>query len=526
MTSEQKLHIGNLLNGYADNRSQEALISLVAEKSGMLTICRSVLKEVYANKNGMRDWMKDECKSRKIDLQLFLHDLAAVIEIFSLDKGEDRRYALLGIPGGSSEETIKKAYRRLSKKYHPDSSENTHSNDPDKFIEITKAYKELLEKESSRGRLEDIRPDAGTAARADTVNRTATSGNSKQPKHKSAWFQSVGLNAFLPSHKMYLWSLGCVLGLAIILGSISLMHKKRMMIAGLQQSRGEVTVSTEVIEIVPEKQSDQVVVGEVMDTIQEETAEETELIEEPAHIALVDDKPEAVVEEIQFDIEEPVLVAKEQVPVSIHRDVQKRIIASESSAEKFKSDVEKVDKKVKKNLSLQPAAKGDSGAMQSEQPVEKALHHIDWTIPPSTNKILLQTALVASTQQTDVAPVTIDLQTRVKNFLQDYIYAYEQRDLDLFSSFFLDDASENGRPFSETQAAYVKLFSVTSDLSLKIVDTISQEDNEGVAVVGRFKVYWHYNDSGVMYGKGIISMRLAEQYGKLRVKQIDYTFDE
>ncbi len=54
-----------------------------------------------------------------------------------------RYYRLLGIPPESSLEEIKKAYRILARKYHPDSS-----NDPatrEKFIEVTHAYERIME---------------------------------------------------------------------------------------------------------------------------------------------------------------------------------------------------------------------------------------------------------------------------------------------------------------------------------------------------------------------------------------------
>lgn len=45
-------------------------------------------------------------------------------------------YEVLGVPNGTSVEDCKKAYRSLSKKYHPDSPSGDH----DKFEEIAKAY--------------------------------------------------------------------------------------------------------------------------------------------------------------------------------------------------------------------------------------------------------------------------------------------------------------------------------------------------------------------------------------------------
>lgn len=61
-------------------------------------------------------------------------------------------YEILGIPRSASEEEIKKAYRRLSRKYHPDAN----INNPDKvraeetFKEIQQAYQQIID-ERERG---------------------------------------------------------------------------------------------------------------------------------------------------------------------------------------------------------------------------------------------------------------------------------------------------------------------------------------------------------------------------------------
>jgi molecular chaperone DnaJ len=50
-------------------------------------------------------------------------------------------YEVLGLTKGASKEEIKKAYRKLSKQYHPDI--NKDDNAVDKFKEISEAYEVL-----------------------------------------------------------------------------------------------------------------------------------------------------------------------------------------------------------------------------------------------------------------------------------------------------------------------------------------------------------------------------------------------
>ena len=53
-------------------------------------------------------------------------------------------YEVLGVSNGASVEDCKKAYRRLSKKYHPDSP----SGDANKFDEIARAFKSIESEQS------------------------------------------------------------------------------------------------------------------------------------------------------------------------------------------------------------------------------------------------------------------------------------------------------------------------------------------------------------------------------------------
>ena len=55
-------------------------------------------------------------------------------------------YSVLGIPRNASDEEIKKAYRRLSRKYHPDANINNPNKDQaeEKFKEVQQAYEQIM----------------------------------------------------------------------------------------------------------------------------------------------------------------------------------------------------------------------------------------------------------------------------------------------------------------------------------------------------------------------------------------------
>jgi len=63
-------------------------------------------------------------------------------------------YEVLGVPKGASAEEIKKAYRRLAKKYHPDNYVNNPLADlaAEKFKEINEAYEQLTGGNAQQGK--------------------------------------------------------------------------------------------------------------------------------------------------------------------------------------------------------------------------------------------------------------------------------------------------------------------------------------------------------------------------------------
>lgn len=61
-------------------------------------------------------------------------------------------YSVLGVPGNATEEEIKKAYKALSRRYHPDANVNNPNKDAaeEKFKEIQQAYQQIM-KERTEG---------------------------------------------------------------------------------------------------------------------------------------------------------------------------------------------------------------------------------------------------------------------------------------------------------------------------------------------------------------------------------------
>ena len=55
-------------------------------------------------------------------------------------------YSVLGIPRSASDDEVKKAYRKLSRKYHPDANINNPNKEQaeEKFKEVQQAYEQIM----------------------------------------------------------------------------------------------------------------------------------------------------------------------------------------------------------------------------------------------------------------------------------------------------------------------------------------------------------------------------------------------
>lgn len=54
-------------------------------------------------------------------------------------------YKVLGVPSSASDDEIKKAYRQLSKKYHPDDNPDDPEAAEEKFKEVQEAYRQIVD---------------------------------------------------------------------------------------------------------------------------------------------------------------------------------------------------------------------------------------------------------------------------------------------------------------------------------------------------------------------------------------------
>ena len=140
MNTLEREHIGRLIRRFAAGAATDDLLILIAEHSGLLEACKHLLAETKDPVTAA--WLKSECEAAKTRPGLFQAEIEAILTIIKPSQEHADLYALLELEPGAGREAIKRNYRRLSRRYHPDSGGSKQ--DEDTFIRITQAYQRLL----------------------------------------------------------------------------------------------------------------------------------------------------------------------------------------------------------------------------------------------------------------------------------------------------------------------------------------------------------------------------------------------
>lgn len=135
-----KTNISRLLKQLSRNSSTENTIAFVADNSGMLQSCKRILVLCREGRAELLEWLQKECVEHGVRYPSFLQEVGHVIEIFRSDDEKDDSYETLGLSPSASLAEVKRAYRKLTVQYHPDTAGTADKNTTERFIEINKAY--------------------------------------------------------------------------------------------------------------------------------------------------------------------------------------------------------------------------------------------------------------------------------------------------------------------------------------------------------------------------------------------------
>ncbi|HHL34125.1 MAG TPA: hypothetical protein ENJ30_07155 [Desulfobulbaceae bacterium] len=571
MKSLNRQDIQQLVKTLAGNTATEELIAFVADNDGMLRSCRIFLSTLQGE-NDFPGWFRHACQQRKLDPERVVKEIRRLLQIFRPEDTRDEElYTVLGLAPDATLAEVKKAFRHLSRLYHPDSS-SSGSGDSARFIAVCQAYKTILAKEANK---QDQRQNRGSAG---------------------PWIYRKKRDPFSEQKKKYII---LVSTLSVALGVVSILapfiYKKHVMLSQFAAQRElprEQKVQQDNTSASPEdntswkEQSDNLQAdvdvapsGRVQQAERKTgiVSKERVSTDDVDKVLLADNtatgrpecqesrQPEAARKVSGnngvFFQERGRGIARETVSASVQmqsdeeqgRDFQKiknaqdrevnestpnkgssQPIASTSTLKPGRSLHETGERIGKKSNTTKAAEKTDTKVpMQAGKILARKVRKEDLVntsakrekqLPRSRSLSDAATLITAGKTQAELADELLRL--RLLSFLEAYTASYEHKDLRTFSSYFTQDAIENGAPFQSRRKDYERLFARVNTIAFTIIPDSWTRMANRVRFHGRFNAEFRYREGKNIILHGKINLLLEDTTDSLKVKDLSYRFDK
>lgn len=119
-----------------------------------------------------------------------------------------------------------------------------------------------------------------------------------------------------------------------------------------------------------------------------------------------------------------------------------------------------------------------------------------------------------------------DLNTKAADFISRYAHAYEDKNLAKFLSFFEANAVENGTSLNGLTTVYLDNFKRAEWIRYRIHAVDFSSMEGGVRVSGNFRLAVKFSGESAAESKGVILLELVFKDGDFRIKRLDYTFKD
>ncbi|MBE0584637.1 MAG: DnaJ domain-containing protein [Desulfofustis sp.] len=545
MKTDHKELIGRLIKAYRSS-STESLIDLISGADGMLEACRTLLNKRDIEAPDLKGWLRHRCEQVSIDEQAFLLEIRTITELFSPHTGDDDPYQVLGLTAEASPEQIKRAYRKLSLRYHPDTAAEQSRTEPDQFIKITRAYQTLLGNNT-----EPVQP----------IQKKTTN---------NIWRQKKQPTRHSPQRKkVFIWTLGLLILLLVVSFFAATNYRKKTMIAGLQHSRGAFipppaktvvaaipkTTSEVIIEQPTLKQeySSKIQSAPVIDRNTSSrplpTTQEEPILAQKNVEKIINSSPKSKPAIKQLQANQEVVkdsqVTSEfkatqqpgnQLPSIIARPVKVTEPAPPEETKQRTSKAEVTDIAATQSsnpLPTVPIAKPE--VLRAPVPADKpdttqnnlSVDKSPFVTKDSSVELSAEASAQAETSAKEVdseRTEAVPIDQRLQTFFDSYLSAYNERNILEFSRFFAVDAVENSKPFATMVQTYLELFQKTDSAVLQIKDLDWNKTSNQIEVTGRFNVNLHYRTGDRVSGTGPITFLLQENGNSFQVSSLEYHF--
>jgi len=503
--------IHRLAQAFAGMESTEELIIFVAGSDNMLAFCRQLMDRFDRDP---RDPLIREadtvCAAHGILPGLFFAEVRKVL--LALNRFHDagrNHYAVLDLPAGASRMEVKNAYRRLSKKYHPDGMEGAGDGGR-RFMEISGAYHALM------------------------------AGFDRERNVKTLpWRKKKGHGPVSSRHRSRNLFVGLMLALVLVLIAITIflsvgynrkavISQLEMNMAGLGRAEGPAVPATG-----EEEQGGdnaRATAGE------EESAPEVSRPEKPAGQpadSLAESHPpvapgfipgrraEAASPEPVKGLRQTMEVGSEVVTGQAR--TEKESPAGQTENRETPQDRVVAVKEAKPEPlpaaeTRSPAVNGErlAGAgNKAEQPGGQVVFFREESgmTPPEPE----------GAAEAEQAPAR-DRAKEIDEFIDRYTRRYSSRELIPFLALFTDNATENGQALAKITEQYRSLFAHTQNIRLAVLNLGWSREGDGFEARGDFRATYLYADGRSREHNGEITFHLVDDQGEMKISALEYVF--
>jgi DnaJ-domain-containing protein 1 len=494
ITSQDKELVARLIKNYASNTSTDRMLASIADNTGMLGACQLLLRKNNEDDREVLSWVDEQCYQRKVDLRNFLYEVQQVVSIFQPDQENDEYYLALGLEIGAGEKEIKEAYRELCLRYHPDTTTLSDDEAATAFIEVNEAYR-VLRNNVEKGRKHVIRPTP--SPHWSQENKTNTVSASKK-RRNIFWFSSLTFLMIVSS----------------ILAARS--YQKKAMITGLQLHQAAFIPPNSDSELEVKKTPEKNEPALALTNVGTEIAVNVE----PAKISdkkLLKAKVVTIVEKVSEVPLASVVEAVETIPEEV--SAEEIVVKEEKRDEKNSESAHSVS--AGKSLDKPEVVIVVKDSKKSKKIFEQR-SLLEVSVPAAAFALPIDVAVPEPTPE----EVHVVKQSQIEQFLKNYVAAYEKKDLQTFSSFFDENATENGKAINSVFPTYIELFAAAGEIIFDISILKWSENQENVEMDGRFAIRIHYKDGKKVKGTGTISFLLKDLQPEFLIKEMTYQFDK
>lgn len=477
-----------LVGEFSTISSTEELVLFIAGTNNMLQYCNELMEQ----------YDRDDLTFLTMEINTLCAELGVLpgllygeirkvlLALNTFHKTDQNHYAVLGLTAESSTDEIKKAYRRLSKQYHPDIA-GGGEDATRRFMEITGAYHAIM------------------AARHSSAPEL-TPWRRKNPQVRGPNRRMARKNFFI-----------MVASLILLLGALSIFLSGRY----------------------NKKVND----SQVLAWAERTANRKTEIVETPRKPELPDPVRPAREKPIPEEAELPQPAAIKQNGDKITRKqtsspgqpVQQ---GGTKTAQELKthqsllSDTEALTNKTGKAAEMRPIA---AGRRQLQPEKAQTLNSVPVA---GENKLIIELMPanvsapepVPGERETAAQPLPqedgADITEQAHTVLTRFATLYTRQELDSFLTLFTENATENGRSLMLLVEQYRSLFSHTDTIDLQFQHIQYTVEEDGVHAAGGFHAIYAYREGITREYNGEIKFLLTDARGKLKIQSLEYVFLE